>query len=264
MRKIVYRLKRKRPEISEKRTLLFKQKEFISKNQLDSAESLVAPEITLRICVEIIKTTEMIDSKSGENTIHWISEKLWDNIFSVAIEKWKGGNKNINYLYTLFPFEIDRDYYFNKRGYSRNLDKLIRTLNNNGDDAFDIIIKAKKKVLTESKSRSDKSKYYEIFDRRSINEKFRFDNNSYLHLFKYIALSLSDQIDPKITNLHDSQVYQKRVDYDSDYLSRLSLSQAKKEFNKRVATCIYNFSGGNLQSLSKKERDRHQLLILME
>lgn len=260
MKKIIFRLKRKRPKISEKRTLLFKQKEFISKNQLNSIGSLVEPEITLRICVEIIKTTEMIDSKSGENAIHWISEKLWDNILSVAIEKWKGGYKDIKYLYTLFPFEEDRQ---DKKDYSHNIYKLTKALNDIGDDAFKIVSKAKKQVLTESKGGSDKSKYYEVFDRRPRDEKFRFDNGSYLHLFKYIALSLSDQINPDFTNPYDSLVYQKKVDYESDYLNKLPLVQAKREFNKRVATCIYNFSGGNLQSLSKKEKDKHQLLILM-
>ena len=255
MRKIVYRLKRKRPEISEKRTLLFKQKEFISKNQLKTNRSLVLFDIPERIGIEIIKTTEMINNLSKINAIHWIKEKLWDNLFSLIIEE---SSDRIRYMYAFIYFEEDQNNFKRDSEFNSIITK------SKYSSPKDFISKLEKYILTKSNGDSDSSKYSYVFDKRPIGSKFNHSIEEYLHLFKYIMLSLSGQIDPDMIDVYSAETYRIKVDYGSEFLSKLPRNVAKKEFNQRIATCIYKFCIGEIMKLSKKEQKEHQLIELMD
>lgn len=235
------------------------QKEFVSRSQLNDNKDLSSFDISNRIGIEIIKTVEMIESLSKTNSMHWINEKLWKNIFSLIYDNSIKGNK-LKYMYAFVYYEKDRTKLSRKdKTFGAIIDKS-RIL------SPEVFIKTlEDQVLTESKaSLNGQAKYSYIFDKRSVDNKFKHSIEEYLHLFKYIMLSLSGQIDPKIIDIFDPVVYKNTVNYGSEYLFKLPKDKANKEFSQRIATCIYNFcDGDNIDFGSRKERSDNQFLQLV-
>lgn len=248
------------------------QKEFVSKNQLSGGvSSLVDNNIPMRFGIEIIKATEMMfelerGEKLGEKfSKHWISDKLWASTLRVCIKE-----RPKEYMYLFLPFDENRlnlnlGYTLNK---SNIIGKHAIEVNDSINEQYkvtpiDFIKLVQKKVLTEASVKtSDEPKYDVVFKGRPYNKKFIYSTEDYLNLFRFIALSLSGQVNPDTTEIYqiNSRI---AIDYDSAYLSNMSENQAKYEFNHRVASCILKFRYLDINSL-KESNPNHSLIMLFD
>ena len=247
------------------------QKEFVSKNQLSGGvSSLVDNNIPMRFGIEIIKATEMIfelerGEKLGEKfSKHWISDKLWASTLRVCIKALPK-----EYMYLFLPFDENR--VFLNMGFPKRADiigKSAELVNSNINKLYnvtpiDFIKLVQKKVLTEASVKtSDEPKYDVVFKGRPYNKKFIYSAEDYLNLFRFIALSLSGQVNPDTIEIYqiNSRI---AINYDSIYLSNMSENQAKYEFNHRVASCILKFRYLDIDSL-KESNPNHSLIMLFD
>ena len=192
--------------------IIFRQKEFSFKT-IDDVFRIGSR----RACLEIMKCIEMFEVGALN---HWIKDKIYGQSIKDATLF------RISPAILLSPAIEDRD-----NGQLGRLFNNINYYNLFKEDfcsAEDYIEYIKVEVLTETKNGEYKyRKHFEIHG-------FKYTVEEYLDIYKYIALCLSGQLDPRVDEF-DWSIEQKirpmRVNYRlSSVLSPLDL----------ISTCIYN------------------------
>ena len=201
----------------------FKRKEFASIAQLGD-EVDVARMQGEGILIELIKVLEFYDK--GRNMKHWLLEEIVGRYFKEAIVA--------GYLITdcLVQFE-DRNTQIISRHFVTNLNTVIPMGNKFIESVF-------------NKFNPGKEQYRKyIKDYSTELSSMYLDIEFYKRVMKYLALSFSGQIDPRVIGFWDNSINRMQVNYDSEQRTNKDLSLA----SKIILECIVNIKGYEIDEI---------------
>lgn len=197
---------------------------------IDSKDNLLNFEVLSRAPLEIMKSLEMYKYLGGKWVYHWAIVKIVNNLAIYAI------NSGISPQTLLIGCEDNRNLV--SRVLGSNREKKITESFGLPDDFINLV---RDKMLTETKNNSNTSSSEPAYNSWFKSKSCSISNNDFKMYIKYIALSLSGQIDP---NSHysiwdrDVQSDIKKLSIDYNYINR-NLDSV----SRIIARCIFNIRG---------------------
>ena len=227
--------------------IIFKQKEFNDsvKTRQDLYNNL-EEKFFSQAALNILKAIEMMNLDDGEYVFHWIRDRVVKHTIKPIMTQLKdakpvpqlcllGADPNVDNIIDILGWNTYSEKYQNKYG-------------ENSDDFIKFTIE---RVLTETKRGTDDEgnkmkdpKYKRWFDDNGMI----YNSSAYQTFFKYISLSLSGQIDPRIVNPRDRIIHRLDIDYSKSAVSFYD----ERKLTTILFVCISKILEENL---SRKPKD---------
>ena len=225
----------KRKNVEERDEFLLNEKNF---SIINSKDDLMNFEILSRVPLEIMKVLEMYDYQGGKWVHHWAIVKVVNNLAVYAIKS------GIPTQVLLIACENDRTLVSKVLGSNRNT--LILDICGLPDNFIELV---RDKMLTETKNNSNTTTSEPAYSSWFKANKCQVSNDDFKMYIKYLALSLSGQIDP----YSHYSIWDREVQLD---LKKLSvnynyINKDTGDISKIIARCIFNITGKLTESCTK-------------
>lgn len=208
---------------------LLEEKNFA---EINCKEDLVSQDYFIDIPLEIMKCIEMYDFNSGEYLKHWIRTKISDLMVNAV-------RVGVSPQTLLIGVTGETT-----RVVSQVLNNKVFNLFNKRYKSLNLVSNVKYKLLTDTKtSFSEKAKYDKWFRSHPIE----LNDDMYILIYRYFALCLSGQIDPRnITSFWEDLFQITRININYSMIKYRTVD----ELVKLIYNCLYSikmYYSGDIQ-----------------